>query len=352
MEEENNKNELISIEEPQDELSQGEFLLYTTPDGEKKIQVRLIDETVWLSQNLMTDLFQTTKQNVSLHIKNIFEEGELIEDSVVKDFLTTAADGKNYNTKFYNLDVIISVGYRVKSNRGVIFRQWATQRIREYLIKGFTINKEYLKDPTGKDYFEELLKEIREIRASEKRFYLKVRDIYATSVDYDNRADVTRDFFAIVQNKMLWAVTGQTAAEIINSRANANNQNMGLTSWENNRIYSTDVSIAKNYLNHEELDKLESFVVMFLDYAEFQAKNRKEMRMIDWVKKLDAILSLNEMQILTHKGKISKDLAEKKAKLEYKKYDKKRKEQEAIDSEEQFIKEVQEIRQLEEKNKK
>lgn len=347
MTEESKKNEIININQ-----GQGEFLLYTSPDGEKKIQVRLIDETVWLTQAQMVELFQSSKANISEHISNIFKENELDENSVVRDFRTTAQDGKNYITKFYNLDVIISVGYRVKSIRGKQFRQWATQRIKEYLIKGFTINKEYLKNPEGKDYFDELLKEIREIRTSEKRFYLKVRDIYATSIDYDGHVKLTKEFFAMVQNKMLWAVSGKTAAEIIDSRASADKQNMGLTSWENNRIRTTDVTIAKNYLSSEELDKLERFVVMFLDYAELQAINRKEMRMSDWVKKLDAILSLNEMEILTHKGKISKELADKKAKLEYEKYDEKRKEQENIEAEEQFIKEVQEIKQLEDKKKK
>lgn len=346
MEEENKKNELINIEQ-----SQGEFLLYTSPDGEKKIQVHLIDETVWLSQKMMADLFQKDVRTINEHIKSIFEEGELNKNSVIRKFRITATDGKKYDTMFYNLDVIISVGYRVKSMRGTQFRQWATQRIKEYLIKGFTINKEYLKNPEGKDYFDELLKEIREIRASEKRFYLKVRDIYATSIDYDGHADVTKEFFAMVQNKMLWAVTGQTAAEIINSRADSDKQNMGLTSWENNRIRSTDIIIAKNYLNSEELDKLERFVVMFLDYAELQAINRKEMKMADWVKKLDAMLSLNEMQILTHKGKISKKLADKKAEAEFKKFNIKQREQEAIESEKQFIKEVQEIKNLETKRK-
>ena len=338
------QNEIIKLKQPS-----GEFLLYTSPDGEKKIQVRLIDESVWLTQKMMADLFQKDVRTINEHLKNIFEEGELIEDSVIRNFRITALDGKNYNTKLYNLDVIISVGYRVKSIRGTQFRQWATQRIREYLVKGFTINKEYLKNPEGKDYFEELLKEIREIRTSEKRFYLKVRDIYATSIDYDGGTELTKEFFAMVQNKMLWAVSGQTAAEIIASRANADKQNMGLTSWENNRIRSTDITVAKNYLNQEELDKLERFVVMFLDYAELQAINRKKMEMADWIKKLDAMLSLNEMEILTHKGKLSKQLADQKAKSEFKKYDIKRKEQEDIESEEQFIKEVQAIKRLENK---
>lgn len=339
------KNEIINIEQPQ-----GEFLIYTSPDGEKQIQVRLIDDTIWLSQKQMAELFQKEVSTINEHIKNIFNEAELDENSVIRNFRITANDGKQYNTNFYNLDVIISVGYRVRSLRGTQFRQWATQRIKEYLIKGFTINKEYLKNPEGKDYFDELLKEIREIRASEKRFYLKVRDIYATSIDYDSRAEVSKEFFAMVQNKMLWAVSGHTAAEIIDTRANADKTNMGLTSWENARIRSTDVTIAKNYLNQDELDKLERFVVMFLEYAELQALNRKEMTMASWVKKLDGLLSLNEMEILTHKGKISKDLADKKAKLEFKKFDTMRKGLEAIEAEELFIKEVQDLHKLEDKN--
>ena len=229
---EEKKNNLISAEN-----SLGEFLIYTTPDGEKQIQVRLIDETVWLSQRLMADLFQKDVRTINEHILNVFAESELPHDeSVIRKFRITASDGKNYDTNFYSLDMIISVGYRVKSLRGTQFRQWATQRIKEYLIKGFTINTEYLKNPEGKDYFEELLKEIREIRASEKRFYAKIKDIYATSVDYDKTADVTRDFFAMVQNKMLWAVTGQTAAEIIHSRANAEEINMGLTTWNGKKL--------------------------------------------------------------------------------------------------------------------
>lgn len=345
---EDKKNIITNIEN-----LQGEFLLYTSSDGEKQIQVKLIDETVWLSQKQMAELFQREPHTIGEHIKNIFEENELAEDSSTnRNFRVVQKEGNREVTRditFYNLDVIISVGYRVKSHRGTQFRQWATQRIKEYLIKGFSINKDYLKNPNGKDYFDELLKEIREIRASEKRFYLKVRDIYTTSVDYDSKSYLTRDFFAIVQNKMLWAVSGHTSAEIINARANADMQNMGLTSWEKNRIRSTDVVIAKNYLTQEELDKLEIFVSMFLDYAELQARNKKPMNMNDWIKKLDGMLSLNEMDILTHKGKISKELADKKAKEEYKKYDTKRKEVESLQAEEIFIREIQEIKRLDPK---
>lgn len=329
------------------ENSLGEFLIYTTPDGEKQIQVRLIDETVWLSQKLMAELFQKDVRTINEHILNVFAEGELPQDnSVIRKFRITASDGKNYDTNFYSLDMIISVGYRVKSLRGTQFRQWATQRIKEYLIKGFVINTEYLKNPEGKDYFEELLKEIREIRASEKRFYAKIKDIYATSVDYDKTADVTRDFFAMVQNKMLWAVTGQTAAEIIHSRANADEINMGLTTWNGKKLLAPDVVIAKNYLKKDEMEKLDRLTVMYLDYAELQAERRIPMTMVDWAKKLDGLLSLNEMEILTHKGKISKELAEKKAKAEYHKYDEKRRQQEIIDSDIEFAKEIEEIKRI------
>lgn len=329
------------------ENSLGEFLIYTTPDGKKQIQVRLIDETVWLSQKLMAELFQKDVRTINEHILNVFAEGELPQDiSVIRKFRITASDGKNYDTNFYSLDMIISVGYRVKSLRGTQFRQWATQRLKEYLIKGYAINKEYLKNPEGKDYFEKLLQEIREIRASEKRFYAKIRDIYSTSVDYDKTANVTREFFAMVQNKMLWAVIGQTAAEIIHSRADAQKVNMGLTAWNGQKILAPDVVIAKNYLSKEEMDKLDRLTVMYLDYAELQAQRRIPMKMVDWAKKLDALLNLNEMEILTHKGKISKELAEKKAKNEYHKYDEKRRLQEIIDSDIEFAKDIEEIKRI------
>lgn len=334
------------------ENSLGEFLIYTTPDGEKQIQVRLIDETVWLSQKLMAELFQKDVRTINEHIHNVFAEGELPQDnSVIRKFRITASDGKNYDTNFYSLDMIISVGYRVKSLRGTQFRQWATQRLKEYLIKGYAINKEYLKNPEGKDYFEKLLQDIREIRASEKRFYAKIRDIYSTSVDYDKTADVTREFFAMVQNKMLWAVTGQTAAEIIHSRADAQKVNMGLTAWNGQKILAPDVVIAKNYLSKEEMDKLDRLTVMYLDYAELQAQRRIPMKMVDWAKKLDALLNLNEMEILTHKGKISKELAEKKAKNEYHKYDEKRRLQEIIESDIEFAKDIEEIKRITKKDK-
>lgn len=302
-----------------------EILLYTTQDGKQRIEVRLEGETVWLSQLAMTELFQTTKQNISLHLKNIFTEGELSESSVVKEYLTTAADGKDYKTKLYRLEAIIAVGYRVKSHHGTQFRQWATERLSEYVVKGFTIDDERLSEPGGVDYFDELLERIRAIRASEKRFYQKVRDIYLTSADYDPKNPMTQEFYAIVQNKMLYAATGKTAAELIHGRADATHPNMGLTTWKGARrgrvLTKTDVGVAKNYLNKEEISTLELLVGQYLDFAELQAKRRKVMYMRDWIAKLDSFLSLNEQDILKNAGTISAELAHELAKTEYAKFE-------------------------------
>lgn len=302
-----------------------EILLYTTHDGKQRIEVRLEGETVWLSQLAMTELFQTTKQNISLHLKNIFTEGELSESSVVKEYLTTAADGKAYKTKLYRLEAIIAVGYRVKSHHGTQFRQWATERLSEYVVKGFTIDDERLSEPGGVDYFDELLERIRAIRASEKRFYQKVRDIYLTSADYDPKNPMTQEFYAIVQNKMLYAATGKTAAELIHGRADATHPNMGLTTWKGARrgrvLTKTDVGVAKNYLNKEEISTLELLVGQYLDFAELQAKRRKVMYMRDWIAKLDSFLSLNEQDILKNAGTISAELAHDLAKTEYAKFE-------------------------------
>ena len=302
-----------------------EILLYTTQDGKQRIEVRLEGETVWLSQLAMTELFQTTKQNISLHLKNIFTEGELSESSVVKEYLTTAADGKAYKTKLYRLEAIIAVGYRVKSHHGTQFRQWATERLSEYVVKGFTIDDERLSEPGGVDYFDELLERIRAIRTSEKRFYQKVRDIYLTSADYDPKNPMTQEFYAIVQNKMLYAATGKTAAELIHDRADATHPNMGLTTWKGARrgrvLTKTDVGVAKNYLNKEEISTLELLVGQYLDFAELQAKRRKVMYMRDWIAKLDSFLSLNEQDILKNAGTISAELAHELAKTEYAKFE-------------------------------
>ena len=303
-----------------DKAPSTQILLYQTEDQRTRIEVRLENETVWLNQLQMAELFQTTVPNVSMHIRNVFHEGELERESVVKDFLTTGADGKIYQTKFYNLDVIISVGYRVRSHRGTQFRIWATQRLREYLIKGFTLDDERLKQVGGGNYFDELLARIRDIRSSEKVFWRKVLDIYATSIDYDPSAEASERFFATVQNKMHWAAHGYTAAEIIADRADATRPTMGLTSWSGGRVRKTDVAIAKNYLTADELDALNRIVTAYLEFAELQARNRRPMYMQDWIAKLDDFLRLSEREILTHAGRISHEVAVAKAEGEFEKF--------------------------------
>ena len=305
-------------------MTNSEILLYQTEDGQTKIDIRLEKETVWLNQKQMVELFQTTKQNVSLHIRNIFKEGELDEISVVKDYLTTASDGKQYSTNYYNLDVVISVGYRVKSHRGTQFRIWATKQLKEFLIKGFVLNDEKLKE-TGhtNQYFKELFERIRDIRSSEKIFYAKVRDIYATAIDYDATTKASQLFFKSVQNKMHWAIHGHTALEIISQRASSGKQNMGLTTWKNSpkgKIRKADVSIAKNYLSKDELKDLNLIVDQYLSFAELQARNRNPMYMSDWLKKLHDFMTLNDREILEHTGKISTKLSKELAESEYEKY--------------------------------
>ena len=275
-----------------DKTPASEILIYQTEDGDTRIQVRLENETVWLTQKLMAELFQKNVRTINEHIQNIFEEGELSPESVIRKFRITAADGKTYETNHYNLDVVISVGYRVKSHRGTQFRIWATQRLREYIIKGFTLDDERLKQPGGGNYFDELLARIRDIRSSEKVFWRKVLDIYATSIDYDPKTEMSRKFFQIVQNKMHWAAHGHTAAEVIAGRADAEKPLMGLTSWTGAKPSRSDVEIAKNYLTAEELDTLNRIVSMYLDFAELQALNRKPMYMRDWIAKLDEFLTL------------------------------------------------------------
>lgn len=309
------------------DMDNSEILLYQTEDGQTKIDVRLDEETVWLSQKQMIELFQTTKQNISLHIRNIFNEGELDENSVVKDYLTTASDGKKYSTKYYNLDIIISVGYRVKSHRGTQFRIWATKQLREFLIKGFLLNDEKLKE-TGhtNSYFDELLERIRDIRSSEKIFYAKIKDIYTTAIDYNPNTEESQLFFKTVQNKMHWAIHGHTASEIIYNRIDSEKQNLGLTTWKNaphGKIRKTDVSIAKNYLTENELKDLNLIVDQYLSFAELQARNRKPMYMKDWISKLNDFMTLNDKEILEHAGKISTKMAQELAESEYEKYRKK-----------------------------
>lgn len=301
--------------------SSQDFLLYKTPDGEVKISVLLKDETIWLSQKAMAHLFDCSSDNIGLHLKNIFKSDELEENSVTEDFSVTADDGKNYRVKHYNLDAIISVGYRVNSLRGTQFRIWATRQLKEYIIKGFVLDDERLKNPNnpfGQDYFERLEERIRDIRSSERRFYQKITDIYATSVDYDKNADLTKEFFATVQNKMHFGIHGKTAAEIIASRADSKKPNMGITCISENNLKKSDIFIAKNYLSEKEIFELNLIVEQYLAFATLQAKNRRAMTMKDWILKLDDFLRLNEKEILKHKGKISKDLADKLAEDEYK----------------------------------
>ena len=303
-----------------------EFLLYQTEDGHTRVEVLFEDETVWLSLNQMTDLFQRDKSVISRHIKNVFTEGELQRDAVVAEFATTAADGKTYQVEHFNLDVIISVGYRVKSHRGTQFRIWATERLREYIMKGFTLDDARLKRNGGGNYFDELLERIRDIRTSEKVFWRKVLEIYATSIDYDPRTEASMLFFKTVQNKMHWAAHGQTAAEVIVDRADADKLNMGLTSWSGDRLQKADVSIAKNYLNEEELDVLNKIVTAYLEFAEVQATNRIPMYMADWIQKLDDFLKLSGKALLSHAGKVTHRNAVAKAELEYEKFAAKRRE--------------------------
>lgn len=297
-----------------------DIIFYTTDDGQVKIEVRLEDENVWLTQNAMAELFDTTKQNISLHIKNIFTEKELDENSVVKENLTTALDGKKYKTKFYNLDLIISVGYRVKSIRGTQFRIWANKLIKEYLIKGYNLNVDRFKNNGGGVYFEELLEKIRDIRSSEKVFWRKILDIYATSIDYNARDEKTKEFFKTVQNKMHYAVHGNTAAEVIFNRVDSEKENIGLTNFSGNSPTKAETEIAKNYLSEKELDLLNRMVSAYLDVAEINALNMHPMTMKDWIRELDGFLTMTHKDILNGAGKISHEKALQKAHEEYDKY--------------------------------
>lgn len=302
------------------EDNRGDILMYQTVDGKTAIEVMLSNDTVWLTIDKMAELFQRNKSTISRHIKNILECGELAADSVVAFFATTAADNKVYNVQYFNLDMIISVGYRVNSIRGVQFRMWATSVLREYLIKGFAMNDALLKNAGGGNYFDELLSRIRDIRSSEKVFYRKVLEIYALSIDYDPRAEATKQFFATVQNKMHYSVHGHTAAEIIYERADADKDFMGLTTWTGALPTRTDAEYAKNYLSAEEIETLNLIVNLYLDFAELQAKSHTPMYMKDWLVKLDDFLKLSGKDLLTHSGRISAEVAKKKAGEEYAKF--------------------------------
>ena len=331
------KKELITAEP--------RFLIYTNQDGSVHIETKLLDETIWLSQKQLAELYQTTVANINIHIRNILTEGELEPDAVIKDFLITASDGKSYHTMHYNLDMVISVGYRIKSQIATRFRIWATERLKEYLIKGFTMNDELLKEAGGGSYFDELLARIRDIRSSEKVFWRKVLDIYATSIDYDPRSDLSREFFKVIQNKMHWASHGHTAAEIIYQRADAGKANMGLTNWPGTQLRKADTEIAKNYLNQEELDLLNRIVSMYLDFAELQALNRTPMYMKDWISKLDEFLKLSGRDILVHAGSIAHEDAIQKARLEYEKWHHEQL-SEPTAAEKHFVEALQEVKQI------
>ena len=304
--------------------STAEFLIFTKQNKEKTIEVIVDEESVWLSQKLMAELFGTTRSNITMHLSNVFEK-ELSENSVCKEFLHTARDGKNYKTKYYNLDVIIAVGFKINSQRAIDFRLWAINILKQYSVKGYVLDKERLKNGTffNENYFDELLQEIREIRVSERNFYQKITDIYATSLDYNVASPITKDFFKTVQNKMHYAVHGNTAAEIIVNRANHKKAHMGLTNWKNSpngKIIASDVIVAKNYLTKDELKSLERIVTMYLDYAEDQAERHIPMTMEDWKGKLDIFLQFNERDVLDNPGKVSRKVAESFALSEFEKY--------------------------------
>ncbi|MGB8216262.1 MAG: virulence RhuM family protein [Candidatus Methanoperedens sp.] len=303
------------------------ILLYQTEDGRQRIEVRLENETVWLNQRLLSELFQKDVRTINEHIKNIYDEGELTPEATIRKFRIVQTEGGRQVSRtvdFYNLDVIIAVGYRVHSHRGTQFRQWATERLREFIVKGFTLDDERLSESDGIKYFDELLERIRAIRASEKRFYQKIRDIYTLSADYDKGHNLTKEFFATVQNKILYAVTGMTAAELIHSRADAGKPNMGLTTWKGvghkRQLTKQDTEIAKNYLYEEEMRTLELLVNQYLDFAELQARQHKIMYMADWKKKLDAFLELNDQDILSNAGRISSEMAVELAHAQYELY--------------------------------
>jgi len=320
-----------------------EVILYRTDDGKALVQLRAMDGTVWLSQIEIAELFATTKQNVSLHAKNILEEGELPSEAVVKESLTTASDGKNYKVKLYRLEMILAIGYRVRSPRGTQFRQWATGHLAEYLVKGFVMDDERLKNPGGWDYFDELLARIREIRASEKRFYQKVRDLFALSADYRADDKNAQIFFAEVQNKLLYAVAQQTAAEIVVSRADPGSPNMALTTWSGSRVRKHDVIVAKNYLSADEVDTLNRLVVIFLEQAELRVKERKTLTLEYWRQNVDRLLAFNDRPVLTHAGTISNEEMRTIAHDRYDAFDHNRRSAEAIAADAEDLETLQSI---------
>ena len=326
------------------------IIIYNTADGKASVSLYAKDGSVWMNQNQLAELFDTSIPNISMHVSNILKEGELDANSVVKDYLTTATDGKEYKVTFYSLEMILAIGFRVRGKRGTQFRMWANRNLREYMVKGFVMDDERLKNPDGRpDYFDELLERIRDIRASEKRFYQKVRDLFALSSDYDPTDKATQMFFAETQNKLLFAVTGKTAAEIIVSRANAEEPNMALTSWKGSIVRKQDIFTAKNYLTEDEIDTLNRLVVIFLESAELRAKSRMDITLSFWYDNVDTILEFQDKSILRHAGPISKKEMEAKVRKIYAQFDKKRKQIEAIQAD---IDDLEELKQLEEKIKK
>jgi len=327
-----------SLPEP---VTRSQILFYQAEDGKSRIEVRLDEGTVWLTQALIAELYQITKQTTGHHIRNILGEHELNPEATVRQYLTVQAEGTRSvkrTIEYYNLDMILAIGYRVRSHRGIQFRRWATERLREYLIKGFVLDDERLREQKsiGADYFDELLERIRDIRASEKRFYQKIRDIYALAIDYDPRAETTLEFFRTVQNKLHWAITGHTAAEIIAERADAAKPNMGLTSWKGAKVRKGDVTVAKNYLKEPEIKQLNRIITMYLDYAEMQAERKQPVYMKQWKEKLDAFLRFNEQEILDNKGTLSMEVAQQLALGEYEKFSARRLAEENASADSEF----------------
>ena len=331
-------------------MEEKSIIIYNTQDGKTSVSLLTKDATVWMNQNQLAELFDTSKQNIGQHITSILEDNELNANSVVKNYFTTAADGKDYNVTFYSLEMILAIGFRVRSKRGTQFRQWANQNLASYMVKGFVMDDERLKNPDGRpDYFDELLARIRDVRASEKRFYQKVRDLFALSSDYDGSDKATQMFYAETQNKILFAITGKTAAEIVLSRANANEPNMALTSWKGKVVRKQDIYIAKNYLTEDEIDYLNRFVTVFLETAELRAKNRQDITMAFWKENIDKIILLNDKPILKTKGKVSHPQMEQRVDAIFETFDAKRK---IADAKEADKHDLEELKALENKIKK
>ena len=324
--------------------TQQKIIIYKTDDGKVKISLFAKDGSVWLNQNQLADLFDTSVPNISMHISNILKDNELSPNSVIKNYLTTACDGKNYEVTFYSLDMILAIGFRVRSKRGVQFRQWANQYLKEFMVKGFVMDDERLKNPDGRpDYFDELLARIRDIRASEKRFYQKIRDLLMLSSDYDKTDKATQMFYAQTQNKILYAITGQTAAELIVSRADASQNNMALTSWEGNIVRKGDIYIAKNYLTDDEIDSLNRFVMVFLESAELRAKNRQDITMDFWRENIDRIIEFNDKKVLKGNGSVSNEQMKTIVRKVYDEFEVKRKQYDAQQADLEDLKEIEEL---------